>query len=177
MNLKLLFGVLLPLFIIILLVILETTFIGLKIEKKFVPSVDFYKLFTNQTEEHILIQTITIKNKLFLTKRYTPPKLLICVNEEGTQIAEELEVVYKLDNSTISPFIEIPPNTEEELEMYIIPLNVSDYEYSVFSYEDFDEIVILEKEDKKIKKRPAYYPCFDFNSLNLTKIITIPLIK
>ena len=78
MNIKLTLGILLPLMLIVGLVILSTANIGFSLNKENTPSVEFNSLFIGKDSQKntILLQTITITNDFFLSKKYELPKLL-----------------------------------------------------------------------------------------------------
>lgn len=203
MNIKLIFGIVIPSFIIIVLVVLSRIDIGVSINKETVESVQFNSLFTNQsqTRNNIPIQTITLNNNFFLSKKFELPKLIVCLNDkEGLKQRENLQVRYSEGRYSIDSDIpifqdliyddhsyysskqtvEVPANSKKQVKILVEPKYIYDYgsgnEYAknvIESNKLYDELLLIQKKNNG----RYYYSCNDLSSKELDSAIRIALIK
>jgi len=165
MNLKLILGIFLPAILILLLVILSTANIGFSLEKKTVESIQFNSMFIDQntTLTNIPVETITIINNFFLSKKYELPTLFACLHDkEAIKEIKTIQVKYNegsyMSGSDIPIFDEIffdynyysrstinlPAESKKEVKILIQPTILYSYNSEIDSYKEYDEILLIE---------------------------------
>ncbi len=150
MNLKFVLGILVPLIVIISLVVLSTVNVGFSIQKQSEKSIDFNVLFTNENRAgEIKIQTITVKNDYFLSKKIELPRVMACLyDKEGKVKSQNLYVRY---NEGISSEI---PETQVAGELFA--LSSSRYGYSYYTTSKVIDVPADSQKDVKVMVQPHY---------------------
>ena len=195
MNLKILLGVVLPLFVIIVLALLSNSNTGLEIEKTYVSSVNLNLLVVNASrydpynynKGQLFLQNIKIKNNFFMPRKVTLPNVFGCLNdlETNTKLYVTLQYNYYDRASNYDPYyigapltlgyyddsdgVEIEANGEKTLSIYATPI----YYYSTIygNYLNYDELILIEKDGQK------YYDCSQLTDKDLQNAVHIKIIK
>lgn len=97
MNLKLVFGIVIPLIIIILLAGLSNLNIGFSVQKDTSTSLNLADLFTNTSQvlPNIPVQTITLNNDFFLPRQYELPRYIACLNDQQAKVQRyDMQIIY-----------------------------------------------------------------------------------
>ncbi len=161
MNKKIIFGVFLPLIIIIFLITLNILNVGLTITQENPKYIFLSSLFNEEDEptKSTILQTYLLDNDFFLSRKYKLPNVNIClVDNEKVRSMIDFEVIYKkgffeekdlkyvsyLDIS--NRWINLPSNSQTA---FVIMINtLKKYSTSKHnSYEEFDELIIVEFKD------------------------------
>ena len=188
MNFKLIFGIFIPLVVIISLVFLSGIDIGFSIEKETEKFVQFNSLFTNQygAKNSIPVQTITITNDFFMSKRFELPKLTVCLSDkEGLKQRQNLQVkysegkyskgsdvpifsdlVYGYSSYSSAQGVDIPANGKKQVKILVEPLYIG----NAYSYADYDELLLIQP---KGNKPYSYSSCYNLDSKELDNAIHI----
>jgi len=195
MNIKLALGILLPLALIVFLVILSTANIGFSLEKQDVDSVQFSSLFVdkNSPKNNIPIQTITITNDFFLSKRYELPKMIVCLNDkEGIKEIQNIQVKYNEGSYTrgsdvpifdelffdynyySKQSIELPTESKKQVKILIEPKYLYNYDTEIDSYREYDELLLIESKDTN---RYSYNSCQSLESKEMYSTTHILIAK
>jgi len=195
MNIKLALGILLPLALIVFLVILSTANIGFSLEKQDVDSVQFSSLFVdkNSPKNNIPIQTITITNDFFLSKRYELPKMIVCLNDkEGIKEIQNIQVKYNEGSYTrgsdvpifdelffdynyySKQSIELPTESKKQVKILIEPKYLYNYDTEIDSYREYDELLLIESKDTN---RYSYNSCQSLESKEMYSATHILIAK
>ncbi|MFH1072782.1 MAG: hypothetical protein V1743_05110 [Nanoarchaeota archaeon] len=94
MNRKVLFGIFLPLAVIIAVIVMNSRG-AVRVEKEAVASVPENSLFKGSTSSIITLQTITMENNHYLVKSVELPPIVACLNDkEGVEPRRNLNVWY-----------------------------------------------------------------------------------
>lgn len=192
MKKKFLFGIVIPLIIVVLLVAVGSTGIGFSVRKQAEQSVDYHTLVAAQ--ESVLVQTITLTNTFFIPKRYELPGIILCLNDkDGAKPRKELGVSYsevsrRLDSPTpildglffdyeysVKQGIDIPSKNVKEVKVFA-HLNAFSYD-DAESYSGYDEVLLVVMEGNR-KQSYGFYgdACERLESSDLEKAEHIPII-
>lgn len=164
MNLKLYLGVFLPLIVIIILTSLSISNIGFTVEETTVETVEFNSLFAElRAGPTTTVRTITLTNNFFLPRKYEIPSLLACLHDkDGVASTFDLSVGYSESstNPTIPDpaglshysvrsreYIDVPANSEKQVILFIEPKYLNNYDISITSYNEHDEVLLVELSD------------------------------
>ena len=196
MNIKLALGIFLPLALIVCLVILNTANIGFSLNKENTPSIEFNTLFVGKdtSRNTILLQTITITNDFFLSKKYELPKLIVCLSDkEGIKEATNLQVKYNEGsytrgsdvpifdeiffeyNSYSKQSVELPANSKKQVKVLVEPKYLYNYETEIQSYKDYDELLLIQKKNTNYYY-DSYSSCRNLESEEMNTAIHIPIV-
>lgn len=195
MNIKLALGIFLPLVLIIFLVILSSANISFSIDLQTTDSVQFNSLFIgkNTPRNNILIQTVTVSNDFFMSKRYELPRLIVCLNDkEGIKERQNLQVKYNEGTysrgSEVPIFdeiffdyrsysrqsIELPAESKKQVKIFVEPKYLHDYEQEINSYDEYEELLLIESKENT---RYSYNSCRNLESKELASAIHILIAK
>ncbi|MDP7196481.1 MAG: hypothetical protein QF864_09855 [SAR202 cluster bacterium] len=195
MNIKLTLGIFLPLALILFLVILSTANIGFSLEKQDITSVQFSSLFVdkNSPKNNIPIQTITITNDFFLSKRYELPKLIVCLNDKGgIKEIQNIQVKYNEGsyargsnapifdeiffdyNYNSKQSIELPAESKKQVKILVEPKYLYNYDTEIDSYKEYDELLLIESKDTSIY---SYNSCRNLESKEMDSATHILIAK
>ena len=177
------------------LVILSTANIGFSLEKQDVDSVQFSSLFVdkNSPKNNIPIQTITITNDFFLSKRYELPKMIVCLNDkEGIKEIQNIQVKYNEGSYTrgsdvpifdelffdynyySKQSIELPTESKKQVKILIEPKYLYNYDTEIDSYREYDELLLIESKDTN---RYSYNSCQSLESKEMYSTTHILIAK
>lgn len=203
MKFKIIFGIALPVIIIVILVILGSLDIGFSVKKKFIDKLSLQDIFTQdyQIKNAIKIADITLENNYFLGKRYDLPGLGICLDdiegnhprieagsllygegqynyEKGGFIYQETDMYrsypYYGSNRAEAKNIQIGANEKKNIRIFLQP----SYQ---FAYRNYTELIQQYKEYDSLlifetdNNRNLYYACNDLDQETLDKAISIPI--
>lgn len=145
-------AVFLPLIIIvIILIVLSVSDIGLNIETETINSVNLSNITSLIENGGIVLQTITLKNNLFISKKFEVPKLAVCLHKKEEKDMSPLSWRY----------------AEVDIEKYNVPKPTLDYLlYPAASPEKRQTVEILANSQKIIKVTvekmpPHFYEDYD----------------
>jgi len=198
MKLKIIFGIALPIIFIIVLAILGSNDSGFSVKKKFVDSISLKDAaYNGQPRNTIKIGDIILENEYFLGKRYSLPALTACLidKEKVKQNANAGSVFYS--EGDYDPYsseglvayndyqqrsIEIPAYGKETAGVFMNPSYAyyANYSELLAQYQDYDELIILEKNDKSRNRNgyydPGYQDCYNLKESDIEEAKHIPLI-
>lgn len=196
MNIKLLLGIFIPLIVIILLIVLSSGNIGFSVEKETEKSVLFNSLFVNQYQprDNIQIQTITLNNDYFMSRKFELPRLIVCLSDkEGVKQRENIQVRYsegKYSTGSDVPIfedlyydsyayysstqsIEVAANGKKQVKILIEPKYLYDYQ-NINNYKEYDELLLIQT---KGGKRYGYNSCLNLESRELESAARIDIVE
>ena len=194
MRFKIIFGIILPILIIILLTFVVN--LGqVSIKKDFVKQIVLSELFENgKLKDSIKVGSIEISNDYYLPKREDLKLLGVClrdtksnvpITEVGTAEYSEGDLPYSQDY-TYKPSqdrsVQVKGGESKTVNVYVRPsynFNYLNYTQLYNQYRDYDELVIFEKDES-----PNNYPytnhrnyyCSDLDSDALANAIHIKLV-
>ena len=167
MNLKIILGIVIPLFLIVLTAILGNLDIGLSSNVETVSNLNFDDIVNNDLK-FIDIQTITYTNDFFLSKKVEITNIKVCMidsdgdknypdglklkfSESSNLINTDVPIYSDLFNDSVKfgKYVEIPANSIKKVKISIKTLSSSNPNYFNF-YRQADEIAIIE--DERINK-------------------------
>ena len=183
MNTKLIFGVIIPVVIILLLVGLYHANIGFSIEEETVPELKLNDLFVKKYQDarYISIDTIIIHNDFFLSKRYELPRYLACLIKNGDTPGASLSLQYDhSDTARGRPY--------EFFDQLLIPYQDNPYQESVevsaygkkqvnvliqqrVSREEYDSLLLVPLSDQD-----GYGSCYNLDPDKYKNVKTIALV-
>lgn len=202
MDLKLIFGIFIPLVIVVSLIVISSLNIGFSIETKTVQSLKFDSLFAqqNQAKDSVTIRNITITNDYFLSKRIKLPSLMICLNDkEGIKPRQNLQVRYNegisypssenrmfeaaaMEKSISSDYygyygtstkaIEISAHNKKQVKVLIDPQILYNYNYN---YQDMNNYKDYDELLLIEKKSDSYTQCQNLESRELDNAVHIQI--
>jgi hypothetical protein len=191
MNRKLIFGIIIPLAVIIVLVSLSTINIGFSAKKQTIPSVGFFNIFVSSYgNSNVFVQKITIKNDFFMPKTYKLPLVDVCLydkdNQESSQtlgtlkymptehgyVSSEDVLITNSNYYSNNEKIEIPSNEEKSVSAFVTPKYY--YKSDMTSYDAYDEIVLVERKDQSGSYN-YYSPCSTLSEDDLKNAIHIAI--
>ena len=204
MNIKLVLGIISPLLLIISLIVLSSLNVGFSIEKENVKSISYNSVFTNQNQAgEVKIQTITLKNDFFISKKTELTKIIACLYDieskvksqnlyvrynEGktseiptTPVASELgltkSISYYYDYYTATRIVEVPAHSKKEVKLMVQPKYIYDYNYNNKNYvePEFDEILVIEPKEDKDNYYSYYDSCANLNDKDIDNVIHIKI--
>ncbi|GEM_PF-4311396 len=159
-NLKILFGIVVPLIVMFTLVFLSTSNIGLNIEFKPVESINFNSLFSAGGNNRIVLANLVVTNNFFLPRTIEANKYRACFysTKLGSVSNRELYLYYtpsKSQNyynddlfggsygrSYEGGNIEVGKNSKREVELYANTM-YDDYNDQKKYYVDYDKILLI----------------------------------
>lgn len=195
MNTRLVLGIFFPLALIICLVILSTANIGFSVSKEDVQSIQFNTLFFGKDapKNTISLQTITIINDFFLSKKYELPKLVVCLSDkDGVKEATNLQVKYNEGSYTrgsdvpifdeiffdynfySKQSVELPANSKKQVKVLVEPKYLYNYENEIGLYNEYDELLLIESKDTN---RYSYNSCRNLDSKEIDSATHISIAK
>jgi len=193
MRFKIIFGIILP-----LLIIISLTFVvnlgQVSVKKDFIKQIVLNELFENgNIKDSIKVGSITISNNYYLPKREDLKVLGVClrdtkgnvqITEAGTLEYSEGDIPYNKDYKYTPQdrSVQIKGGETKTVQVYIRPSYDFNYLNStqlLDRYGDYDELVIFEKDDS-----PNNYPytnhrnyyCTDLDSDALNNAVHIKLV-
>jgi len=193
MKKKVIFGIILPLSIIVLLIIISTSNIGYSIYKESARNIEIKEILVDHRSkvEKIPLQTITITNDLFLPRKYELPTMIACLyDKQGIKKTEEIEVFYnKRTNDIDSDFPifdeiffmpqrdskqnkEVSAFSKTQIRLMIQKKYIVLYHDSIDSYMEYDELLLIEYDDTSRYKR-----CERIDNEDIESAIRIPIIS
>ena len=170
MKFKIIFGVIIPLLLMLVLAILGSSDEGFSLKKKFVESISTKEvIYNDQLRNTIKIGDITLKNDYFLGKRSSLKPLIACLidKEKVKQNLNAGSVFYSegdyesgsdslinYNSNSQERSVEIPAHGSKKVYVYITPSYAyyANYSELLEQYKDYDELVVLEQ-----KKSNDYY--------------------
>jgi hypothetical protein len=141
MKYKIIFGIVLPILVIVLLAIFGSLNIGFSVEENYKTEIapeNFYD-YTYGVKQYIEIGSVNFENEYFLSKRYTLPALKACL----------------IDKDGNKPGVDAGTITFSEGDIDYVPSKGSIYSYSS-SKEHSINIGTGEKKEVKIYLQPNY---------------------
>lgn len=162
MRLKIIFGIIIPLIIIIILAVLGSLKIGFNLEKDFSKEISLNNLFVdNKMKNSIKIGEIIMTNDYFLSKRQDLNYLAAClIDKENVKETVSVGNVYYSEGD-YNPYndasyygnykdrsVEIKSREKKIIYVYLEPdytFRKESYAQLVDVYNDYDEIIIFEK--------------------------------
>ena len=118
------YGIIIPFAIIIFAAIIGVANIGMRTQIETVSSVDYSQVFGNKEmeysnrENHVLLQTITIKNNFLLSNFEKIPKYKVCFYPINKSYDLHHHLTYYLDNKSFyRDVVEIPGKTKKTIEI------------------------------------------------------------
>jgi len=191
-KIKLFIGIFIPLIIVIFLAVLSMSDIGYHVEKETKVSVNYGEVIQNTSSSRkVLIQTISLNNDFFLPRKFELPGIVACLNDKDNIRAREslvveysegeylqgrglLEEVFLPYTSTQKKTIDIKSNTKKQVKVYVTSKYV--YGSRINSYQDFDEILLVEvKGDSNFLRIYSY--CQRLTADDLVDAVHISLIN
>ena len=191
MKLKIWFGIIIPLVIVVLLAIFGSLNIDLSIKKSFIADLSMDDIYSDGLIKNpIQLGKVEIKNDNFMSSRYQLPALVAClVDEDGKQSISPGTVQYVEDKptnpsttvitnqyyNTQSAFSdEINAHDSKKLQINLIPnydITAKNGEQLLSDYGMYDKLVLVESK----QKYPDYYFCSTLSSAQLDDGETIDL--
>lgn len=184
---KNLFGVIIPLVLIVLIIVLSISNIGFKTDKDFVKSVNYNDLFKEGLIKQINLAAVTVENDFFLPRSFELPRYFACLYDKDQKTsAEQLfaqwdpvevdksELYYDQPSPVdISWFDKKQINLVAQsrgpyykLEPYIEQKNATDYS------KEFDQILLVELPEDNYGRG-----CYDLNFNDVSNAIKIEILK
>jgi hypothetical protein len=194
-KIKLFFGILIPLVIIITLAVISNMGDSIKVSKQTVNYVILNELFTNDSkyyDKNIILQNITLQNDYFLPRKYALPMVIVCLNDkEGSKGRMSLSARYSegtynynynryLFDDIFFGFdsyyynnraIELPTNGKKMIKISVQP----QYRYNTQDdyLKGYDEILIVETNNNK-----GYYSyCDNIEASEFDNAVHVNLIE
>jgi len=147
MNRKVLFGILLPLAVIIAIIVMNSGG-AVRVDKKSVTSVSEESLFKGTSTSLITLQTITMENSHYLAKSVELPPIVACLNDkEGVEARRTLNVRYS------------EKGLDADKSLY-------DDFYTSSSKRQFFEVPAYGKKEVKILAQGTYYDYYPARQMN-----------
>ncbi|PIN93565.1 hypothetical protein COU54_02700 [Candidatus Pacearchaeota archaeon CG10_big_fil_rev_8_21_14_0_10_31_24] len=196
MKFKLIFGIAIPVIIIIVLAILGSSNSGFSLDQKYIDKIAVADVYYNdQLRNSVFIGNITMQNDYFLGKRHSLPILTACLIDSqdinspldaGTVFYSEGDMDYSPNSLTgymnydmgygnydqiVS--IDLPANSEKIVKVYLNP-NYAYYQDNsqlLEYYKPYEELVIMKLDSN-------YYSrgCYAAQKVDFENGIHIPLI-
>lgn len=204
MNAKLIVGIILPLFVIVVLVVLSSVEVGYSLEKVNEVEISFERLFSDTYRANeITIQTIKIKNDYFLPKKIELPRILVCLNDregllkkqnvnvrynEGTSAEiQETPILSEIVGSRSSygygyyadkRNVEVPAHGTRDVKVMVQPTSNYNYDRQYGDYE-YDELLIVEpkEDDNNIYSYYSYDSCTNLHDKDFEDAVHITISK
>ena len=188
LNLKILFGIAVPLIILFTLVFLSTSNIGSNIEFKPVDSINFNSLFDTVGGNKVVLANLVVTNNFFLPRAIEAIKYRACFysTKLGSVSNREVYLYYTssksqnyyqddfLGGSYRSTYndvnIEVGKNSKREVELYLNTIYDS-YNDQKKYYVDYDKILLFEYE----KNRYEYDFCSKVSKEDIKNAVSIDL--
>ena len=192
MNLKLVIGIFLPLVLIIALVVMSSVNTGLSIEKDTPKEIAFEDIFSKTSSlDEATIQTLTIQNDYFLSKRVDLPQVMVCLYDKENKIkSPNLYATYNEGNPSNIPDnpitgimadsygdgsngyttkrnLDISAHSSQQVKLIILQV------YYISPSKEFDDILIVETDEDSY----AYDACTRLSEDELQKADRITIIK
>ncbi len=192
MKLKLIFGIIIPLIIIVTLSILGNLNIGFTVKEKYIQNIKFSDLFNRQNSNNqIELSSVEINNDYFLAKRYDLPPKIVCLidNEKIKQNADIGSLYYSegdINNNEFDPYyyrnnnynVQVNSGKSKEIKTFAQSYNLRSYSYNynltIQNYRDYDKIVIV---DNKRLDNYRSTSCYNLDEESLKDAISIPIIE
>ncbi|VVB78059.1 Uncharacterised protein [uncultured archaeon] len=195
MKYKIIFGIILPLIIIISLALVSN--LGqLSIKQDFVKQLSLNDLLENKkVKDTIKLGEVGIENKYFLPKRYDLTQLGACLRDTsgGKAMVDAGTIEYSEGDLPYSDkyvydyqqdrSIEISSKNIKKINVYLRPSGSFSYlNYSQLKtqYGSYDELIIFEKDNYNQQyptSRTRIYNCYDLNQDSIDNSIHITILK
>jgi|SRR3989344_1995157 len=186
MKLKVIFGIIIPIFIILFLVILASINIGFSADEKFVSTLRYNDIYeSGQIKNQIQIGEIKIENDYFLPKRYILPYLVACLNDNeenkprvyaGQVSYSEFDIPsdqYNSYPSQVDRSIELGISEKKEIKVLLSPdynLRYNTIDQLLNNYDQYDSLILAESSSSNY-----YNACQSLTSEELEKATSIAL--
>ena len=193
MKYKVIFGIVIPVVVIIVITILAGSGIGFESKEKFLNEIFYKDLFEgSDLKNTINVGSIDLKNGNVLTRRHTLPARSAClvdndgvkrIIEAGSIEYSEGDMAYAEDyyRASKDKSVEIPSNSEKTVQIYLNPnYNFRNKPYAelIEQYGDYDAIVIFEREQySRYSYDRRYTSCSNLDADAIKESVQIPLVK
>ncbi len=190
MNRKLLFGICIPVLVIIFLILLSINPEGFVVDTHTIPQFEFKDLFSDWNESRapgtainrIILQTTTVKNDYFIPRKIRLKAPSACLfdrdgNTKGRALAANYNVGVLTANgikaTTSDRFysteveIDLKPQQEVEVELYY---DSRESKNRLQYFDHFDEILL-------VRSTKNYIPCMDLTQEEIDSAVRIPIVK
>lgn len=191
MNLKLSFGIFVPLALVFVLIVLSTADIGYSVSKETVDSLRYSDLFVERHDsmkyvnpmESVPVQTIAVVNDFFLPKKYELPRLSACAVEgdglkppmqlnvrymEGTYSTNDKQGFDMYDRFGSRQGVDIPAYSEKQVRILVTKTVVNQGFDSKSPNAKYDSLLLIESD--------GYTSCYNLESKDMESAIRIPLV-
>jgi hypothetical protein len=203
-KMKLIFGIIVPILIVILLAIMSNTGKGIEVKESYVSNINFKEYANQPINENsnfkIEVYNITVKNSNFIPRKYEIPQIYACaVDKENANYAVNIPVVYSegkynrlngfyefdqaffgISNNWNQRSIEMPTNSQKIIKMSldIYVYSQQDYQTNTY-YKTYAGIKNIQDYDEVVlvKSPNSYFNCYDNSNLANLESKHIPLVK
>ena len=198
MNLKIVFGIIVPSVIIVLLAIFASLDIGFSVEESYPKQISISsEVFQNgQMKTAVKVGEVNLKNDYLFSKRYDLSELRACL-VDSSKVKETMEAGtlaysegdYSLDGSLAYDYygnsernVQIGSYEGKKVKIYLRPsysFGYGNYSELISKYGQYDEMVIFKVDNARtsiIGSRLALNSCYNLNDDVLNKAIHIQLV-
>ncbi len=176
MSLKIVFGIVIPLAVVVILALLGSLNIGFSTKTSYISEVSISELFNDgKLETNVKIGEVTLNNDYLFAKRFDLPNLKTClIDSEGKGVIQDIGETfygegdysgerYDLDYyGSRSRNVQIGAYGSKEIAIYVRPnyFSYENYNDLIQRYGAYDEAVIVEIDDSN------YYNYFSCSGLS-----------